>query len=111
MNHFLFTTILFALCSITVAAPPETPRKPVTDTYHKTKVVDDYRWLEDWNDKAVQAWSDAQNAHARSVLDKLPGVEPLREKLTKIMAAKRTTHGGLTLRNGQLFALRFQPPK
>jgi prolyl oligopeptidase len=74
-------------------------------------VVDNYRWLEDWSNKDVQVWSEAQNAYARSVLDKLPGVAQLREKLTRIMAAKRTTHGSLTLRGNQLFALRNQPPK
>ena len=36
---------------------PATPKKPVTDTYFGTAVTDDYRWLEDWNDAAVQAWS------------------------------------------------------
>jgi prolyl oligopeptidase len=111
MNHSMTVAVFLAFCSLTLAAPPETPKKTITDTYHKTKVDDDYRWLEDWTDKTVQAWSEAQNVHARSVLDKLAGVEPLREKLTKIMAAKRTTHGGLTHRNGQLFAMRNQPPK
>jgi prolyl oligopeptidase len=94
-----------------VAAPPATPRKPVTDTYHGIAVTDDYRWLEDGKDKAVQKWSEAQNAHARSVLDNLPGVEVLREKLTKIMAAKTTSHFALAVRGGRLFALRRQPPK
>src|SRR5437868_6749266 len=92
------TAAILLLGSAVVAAPPATPKKPVTDTYHGVAVTDDYRWLEDWNDKAVQAWSEAQNANARSVLDKLPGVEPLRERLTKIIAAKRTTHGSLAVR-------------
>jgi prolyl oligopeptidase len=94
-----------------LAAPPETPKKPVTDTYHGVTVTDDYRWLEDANDKTVQKWSDAQNAHARSVLDKLPGVEQLRERLTKIMAAKSTSHGAFAVRGEKVFALRRQPPK
>ena len=111
MSRFLITAIPLAACSINFAAPPQTAKKPVTDTYHGVKVVDDYRWLEDWANKDVQAWSEAQNAYARSVLDKLPGAELLRAKLTRIMAAKRTTHGSLTLRDGQLFALRNQPPK
>src|SRR5262245_9711874 len=97
--------------TIAVAGPPATPKKPVTDTYHGVAVTDEYRWLEDWNDQDVQKWSDAQNAHARSVLDKLPGVETLREKLTKILAAKTTSHVALAVRGGNVFALRRQPPK
>ena len=93
------------------AAPPGTAKKPVTDTYHGVAVSDPYRWLEDGTDKAVQKWSDAQNVHARSVLDKLPSVEPLRERLTKIMAAKTTSHGSFAIREGKVFALRKQPPK
>ena len=102
---------LLAGCSLALAAPPETRRKPVTDAYHGVKVVDHYRWLEDWNNKDVQVWSESQNAYARSVLDKLPGVPALRTELTRIMAAKRTTHGSLILRGNRLFALRNQPPK
>jgi prolyl oligopeptidase len=94
-----------------IAQPPATPKRPVTDTYHGVAVTDDYRWLEDWNNKDVQTWSDAQNAFARGILDKLPGVDSLRARLTKILTAKTTSHGALVYRGGQLFALRRQPPK
>ena len=47
------------------AGPPPTKKEPVTDTYHGVAVTDDYRWLEDWNNKDVKAWSEAQNAYAR----------------------------------------------
>ena len=62
------------------AAPPSTKKQPVKDIYHGVTVTDDYRWLEDWNNKDVKAWSDAQNAYARGVLDKLPGVDVLRKR-------------------------------
>ncbi len=93
------------------AAPPPTRKEPVKDEYHGVTVTDDYRWLEDWNDKDVKAWSEAQNAYARGVLDKLPGVAVLREQLTKIMAAKTTSHADFYYRGGRLFAVRRQPPK
>lgn len=93
------------------AAPPDAPKKPATDTYHGVTVTDDYRWLEDGTDKAVQKWSDGQNAHARAVLDKFPGAEHLRDRLTKIMAAKTTSHSAFAVRGEKLFALRKQPPK
>ncbi|HKB05143.1 MAG TPA: prolyl oligopeptidase family serine peptidase [Gemmataceae bacterium] len=97
--------------AVLLAAPPETPKQPVTDTYHGVEVFDPYRWLEDGSDKAVQAWSDAQNAHARAYLDKLPGREPIRQKVKAILAFQSTTHGALQYRPGKLFAMKRQPPK
>src|SRR5262245_3765611 len=108
-RHLSLAALL--ITSAALGAPPDTPKKPVADVYHATRVSEDYRWLENWEDKSVQAWSDAQNAHARSVLDKLPGVEALREKITKITAARTTSHGRLSARGGVLFAIRRQPPK
>ena len=109
LRHLLFAFLLFT--STAFPAPPETPQMPVVDVYHSVPVTDEYRWLENWDDATVQAWSETQNDHARRVLDKLPGVKPLREKLTKIMAALSTSHGHLTLSGGRLFALRRLPPK
>jgi prolyl oligopeptidase len=102
---------VFLVLPTAFAAPPASPKKPVADTYHGVTVTDDYRWLEDAASGDVQKWSDAQNSHARSVLDKLPGVEPLRQKLTRIMAAKTTGHAALAVRGETVFALRRQPPK
>jgi len=105
------TAVALLLATTAFAAPPATPKKPVTDTHHGVNVVDDYRWLEDWDAKEVKAWSEAQNTHAREVLDKLPGADALRQKLTTIMAAKTTSHSSLAVRGGKVFALRRQPPK
>jgi prolyl oligopeptidase len=93
------------------AGPPAAPKKPVTDTYHGFAVTDNYRWLEDGNNKEVRKWSDAQNAYARGILDKLPGVDTLRARLTKILTAKTTSHSSPAIRDGRFFAIRRQPPK
>ncbi len=110
MNCALVALVLAAVPDL-ATPPPPTPKRPVTDTYHGVAVTDDYRWLEDGASQEVRAWSDAQNAHARSVLDHLPGVAQLRERLTKILAAKTTSHGSLAVRGKTVFALRRQPPK
>src|SRR5262249_61692470 len=61
---FLLTVATFAQ-SPSIAAPPETPKRPVTDEYQGVKVVDDYRWLEYWDEPQVKQWSAAQQARPR----------------------------------------------
>ncbi len=93
------------------AATPETPKRPVTDTYHDVTVADDYRWLEDWENTEVRAWSEAQNAHARSVLDNLPNVEAIRKRVTEIMSAKTVGYGDVSHKGDVFLALKSEPPK
>jgi prolyl oligopeptidase len=113
MKHTLLHILVLSLVGGTtaMAEPPATPKRPVTDTYHGVAVSDPYRWLEDYNSPEVRAWSDAQNAHARSILGSLPGRDALRAQLTKILSAKTTSHMRLSYHGGQLFALRRQPPR
>ncbi|HEX6963166.1 MAG TPA: redoxin domain-containing protein, partial [Lacipirellula sp.] len=91
--------------------PPETEKKPVTDTYHGTKVTEDYRWLEDWSDPQVVAWSDAQNGYARSILDKLPNREAIAERIAEIMSAELVSYYAVEHAGGKFFAMKEQPPK
>jgi prolyl oligopeptidase len=69
-------------------APP-TPARPVTDQVHGVEIVDAYRWLEgDEHGRMtpeVASWTDAQNAHTRSVLDNLPGRAELESRLRELM--------------------------
>src|SRR5260221_418564 len=91
--------------------PRESAKAPVADTYHGVAVQDDYRWLEDWNDPQVKKWSDAQNGHARAVLDRLPHVAAIRTRVTEIMSAKTVSYSGLEYRQGMLFAIKREPPR
>lgn len=74
---------LLSLASPAFAGPPPTEVQPVRETLHGVEVVDPYRWLEGSAgldggktdaalDAKVSAWTDAQNAYTRSVLDLLP---------------------------------------
>ena len=58
--------------------PPETPRRPVTDTLHGEPITDQYRWLEG-DGAEVREWTDAQNEYAEAVLD-IPHREALAER-------------------------------
>jgi prolyl oligopeptidase len=89
--------IMAALCATALAAPPGPPateKKPVKETLFGHTLVDNYRWLEgddsDPNNMGkvtpeVTAWTDAQNAYTRSVLDHLPDRRKLEEELRPLM--------------------------
>jgi prolyl oligopeptidase len=112
-----FSLLLLPLLAAALAAcssrqgPPETRRERVTDTYNGVAVTEEYRWLENWEDPQVRAWSDAQNAYARAFLDALPHREELRERVSEIMAARSSSYRSLAWREGRLFALKYEPPK
>src|SRR4051812_16132003 len=97
----LVACVLVALYGVALrggaeTALPATRKEPVTDRYHGVEIVDEYRWLETWDDPAVKAWSDAQNAYARSVLDRLPGVDAIRKQVAAIRKIEIPRYGSLT---------------
>ncbi|HEX4758064.1 MAG TPA: prolyl oligopeptidase family serine peptidase [Terracidiphilus sp.] len=49
---------------ISLPAPPAVDSAPVTDSYFGTKIVDNYRWLEDAKSTETRAFIDAENAYA-----------------------------------------------
>jgi len=67
-------------------APPDTPTKPVIDILHGTKVLDNYRWLEDGSSPATQKWVAEEMAYTRAVLDPLPGREAIHKRLTELLS-------------------------
>ena len=95
----------------TVTVAPATRKAQVTDTYHGTRVVDDYRWLEDWNNPDVRKWTEAQNAYARGILDHLESRDAIRARVAELRSDQAESYSALAWRNGKLFALKRQPPK
>ncbi|MFZ2149237.1 MAG: prolyl oligopeptidase family serine peptidase [Sedimentisphaerales bacterium] len=106
----LISILLFVLSGCATYSPPQTAQVPVTNVYHGVKVVDPYQWLEDWNDDLVQSWSNKQNAYARNILDNLPYVEELRERITGILTAETVNYYSVCWRKAKLFAMKRQPP-
>jgi len=99
MRRLMTCTILsFFLAAIAAGREfPPTESQPVVETLHGVEVTDPYRWLEgddapereDENprlEERVGAWTDAQNAYTRSVLDGLPGREDLEARLEELLA-------------------------
>lgn len=110
-NHDTLLLSLLALTMSIAAAVSIPEKKPVTDEYHGVKVVDEYRWLEETGSPAVKDWTDAQNESSRAWLDGRAERAGIEAKLTALYAKDTPSHGGLVSRAGQIFALKFQPPK
>lgn len=82
--------------------PPVAPEIPVIDDYHGTRIVDPYRWMETRSDPRFVEWLKAQDAHARSVLAAIPGVDALQARIAKLGGASDRV-GNLQLAGGKLF--------
>jgi prolyl oligopeptidase len=98
-NAFIFTIALSCLHA-------QTPKKPVTDTYGKVNVTDDYRWLENFDDPSVKRWADAQNTAARASLDALPDREALSRELRQIFQPAQASYFPIERRGGKIFAMK-----
>jgi prolyl oligopeptidase len=112
--HCIFMLLLVLAASavtqtVSPSIPPATPKRPATDQYHGVKVVDEYRWLENWDDPEVKQWSAAENARTRDYLDHLSSREPIRQRLHQMVAASSDTYYDLEYAGGILFARKFQP--
>jgi prolyl oligopeptidase len=111
MTAFLVLPLVLAAAAPAAPAAPETPKRPVVDVYHGTKVVDEYRWLENGADPEVARWSAAQNARAREVLDTLPARKAIEKRVTALISWESPGYFALTEAGGTLFALKSQPPR
>lgn len=128
MRRALTAAILLFACTKTTDSPGPTPPAtteqpgvtepaPATrtvdtvDTYHGVEVTDPYRWLENWDDEEVKAWSEAQNEYARQYLDALPAAEALRPEVETILAAPIVSYSNVVRAGDVFFASKNQPPK
>lgn len=58
--------------------------EPVTDTFFGKSVTDPYRWMENPKDKDWEPYMKSQAAHARGVLDKIPGRAALAQRVSEL---------------------------
>jgi prolyl oligopeptidase len=93
------------------AAYPDTPKRPVTESYHGVTLVDDYRWLEDDASDEVKAWVAAQNALTRKYLDAIPQRAEIVKRVAQLTNSRAETRSGMRYRGGRVFALKRSPPK
>ncbi len=79
------------------ASMPKAPQSRVEmfrETVHGVEIVDPYRWLEGDNGDPermgqvtpeVAAWTDAENAYTREIVDNLPGRKALEDRIRPLM--------------------------
>ncbi|MGB7133572.1 MAG: prolyl oligopeptidase family serine peptidase [Candidatus Sulfotelmatobacter sp.] len=70
----------------TSLAPPKAERRPIAEDFYGTKVVDNYRWLEDGASPATEKWVAEEMAYTRAILDPLPGREAIHKRLTELLS-------------------------
>ncbi len=68
------------------ATVPKAEKRPLEETLHGVKIVDNYRWLEDANSPETQKWVAAEMAYTNSVLDPLPGRDAIHKRLTELLS-------------------------
>jgi prolyl oligopeptidase len=91
---------------------PKAEKRPTVSEYQGTvKVTDDYQWLEKADDPAVTEWTLGQSRHARGVLDALPAVPAIRERVTALITGHSADHFALVRRGSAVFALKVVPPQ
>ena len=105
----LFLALGLAGCAVTSpqtgrsvprSAYPTTARTNVVETLHGVPIQDPYRWLEDDNAPATQAWVQSQNAVTFAYLEEIPERGPLRERLTALWNYERY---GVPFRQGRRY--------
>jgi prolyl oligopeptidase len=102
-------TLLLSLCAAAASAAPSAipplpvaATLPVVDDYFGTKVTDDYRWMEDRKAPAFVAWAQAENAHARAVIERIPHRADLVRRVAAHTAGG-TLVSGVRAAGGKLF--------
>ncbi len=116
MNRKLTALLLPAALVVAAATalaaasgPPHAKQVPVTDTYFGTKVVDDYRWIEDLGSKETTDWIKAQADYAKGVIDRIPGRDALMADFEKLDAMRPAVIGEVVRKNGRYFYKKTLP--
>lgn len=87
----------------------DTPREPVTTTFHGEDVTEDYRWLEESSDRTKE-WTAAQDERARAYVSSLESHEHIRKRVEEVLKVESTSYARLSRGHSTYFALKTQPP-
>ncbi len=85
---------------------PESPMADQVDEYHGVRVSDPYRWLEDADAPATQAWIAAQNAHTARYIGFLKQRPAFERRLRELLDYERV---GLPEREAGTYVYTYNP--
>ena len=94
VSVFLLVGAVFAgdgVKSAAGTAVPKAEKRPLEETLHGVKIVDNYRWLEDGSSPETQKWVEAEMAYTNAVLDPLPGREAIHKRLTELLSIRKAS--------------------
>lgn len=91
--------------------PIDTPRIPVSTTYHGVAVTEDYRWLEDAGAQRVRDWTAAQDRRTRDHLAGLPFHAALRRRVAEVLTSETATYWALRQAGAGYLAVKEEPPR
>ncbi len=79
LRNSLVLFLIFYFAQITNAQYkyPNTLEHPIVDNYFGTKIIDNYRWLEDMDKPEVQTWFKEQSDFSNSIINKINGRDEL----------------------------------
>ncbi len=66
---------------------PESKKEVKETTYHGTKILDEFSWLDDVSDEAVQTWTKTQDEFMRNYVRSLLQYDALKTKVSNLMKA------------------------
>jgi prolyl oligopeptidase len=88
---------------------PIAPIQPVTDHYFGTEVVDNYRYMENFDDPAVQQWVKSQADYTIDTLSQLPERSAFFDRMMELDASVPAKVSGIIrLANGNIFYLKIE---
>jgi prolyl oligopeptidase len=88
---FMLAAALSAGDDSTPSSPPQAPIKPIADMFHGTRVVDNYRWLENGNSPETKKWVEQEMAYTRGMLDRLAGRDAIHKRLIELLSIGSVT--------------------
>jgi len=113
--RLLAGAILAASAVSALAAPlppaPAFPKGDTVDVIQGVRVSDPYRALENADDPAVKAWSDAENVRTRAYLDNLPGRQAVADKISRMIKDASPRASTLQARPNGVFTMYTDPAK
>jgi prolyl oligopeptidase len=82
-----------AVPASTMSARVVPPVRPVNETFFGTTVTDNYRYMEDTSNAEVVAFMRGESAHARQVLDSIPGRAAMQRRIDDLSQGVTSVSG------------------